>query len=226
MHKKEISDLENSISFKFKDQSILRRSLTHKSFDSDNSNETLEFLGDRVLGLVISEKLINDFPNDPEGLLDKRYSKLVNKETCYKISQSFNLGDFILLGPTETSSKGNEKKNILADTCESLIGAIYSDSGYEESRKFIFKFWNKEFELLDNNNLIDPKSFLQEWTLKRYKELPEYKLLNQSGADHDPVFSVELSFKGYKKTTEEGKSIKDAEMKAAESFIRLNKIVK
>jgi len=226
MYKKEISDLENAISFKFKDQSILRRSLTHKSFDKDYNNETLEFLGDRVLGLVISEKLISDFPNDPEGLLDKRYSKLVNKETCLKISQSFNLGDFIFLGSTEINSKGNEKKSILADACESLIGAIYSDSGYEESRKFILKFWNKEFESLDSDNLIDPKSFLQEWTLKRYKELPEYKLLDQSGPDHDPLFSVELSFKEYKKTTEEGKSIKDAEMKAAESFIRLNKIVK
>ena len=225
MHKKEISDLENVISFKFKDQSILRRSLTHKSFDNDDNNETLEFLGDRVLGLVISEKLINDFPNDPEGLLDKRYSKLVNKETCYKVSQSLNLGDFILLGSTEISSKGNEKKSILADTCESLIGAIYSDSGYEESKKFICKFWDEEFESSDGN-LIDPKSFLQEWTLKRYKELPEYKLLDQSGPDHDPLFSVELSFKEYKKATNEGKSIKDAEMKAAESFIKLNKIVK
>tara|TARA_Y100000741_G_scaffold349140_1_gene317989 strand:+ start:1127 stop:1804 length:678 start_codon:yes stop_codon:yes gene_type:complete len=225
MYKKEISDLENTISFKFKDQSILRKSLTHKSFDNDDNNETLEFLGDRVLGLVISEKLINDFPNDSEGLLDKRYSKLVNKETCYKVSQSLNLGDFILLGSTEINSKGNEKKSILADTCESLIGAIYSDSGYEESKKFICKFWNEEFESMDSN-LIDPKSFLQEWTLKRYKELPEYKLLDQSGPDHDPLFSVELSFKEYKKAANEGKSIKDAEMKAAESFLRLNKIVK
>tara|TARA_B110000014_G_scaffold215751_1_gene169566 strand:- start:2 stop:679 length:678 start_codon:yes stop_codon:yes gene_type:complete len=225
MYKKEISDLENAISFKFKDQSILRRSLTHKSFNKDDNNEILEFLGDRVLGLVISEKLINDFPNDPEGVLDKRYSKLVNKETCHKVSQSLNLGDFILLGSTEISSKGNEKKSILADACESLIGAIYSDSGYEESRKFIFKFWNNEFESLDIN-LVDPKSFLQEWTLKRYKELPEYKLLDQSGPDHEPLFSVELSFKEYKKATEEGKSIKEAEMKAAESFIIFNKIVK
>ena len=225
MHRKEISDLESSISFKFKDQSILRRSLTHKSFDSDDSNETLEFLGDRVLGLVISEKLINDFPNDPEGLLDKRYSKLVNKETCYKISQSLNLGDFILLGSTEINSKGNEKKSILADSCESLIGAIYLDSGYEESKKFICNFWNEEFESI-NSNLIDPKSFLQEWMLKRYKELPEYKLLDQTGPDHAPLFSVELSFKEYKKATNEGKSIKEAEMKAAESFIKLNKIVK
>ena len=224
MHNKEISDLENTISIKFKDQSILKRSLTHKSFDNDN-NETLEFLGDRVLGLVISEKLLNDFPNDSEGLLDKRYSKLVNKETCYKISQSLNLGDFILLGSTEINSKGNEKKSILADACESLIGAIYLDSGYEESKKFICNFWNDEFESMDSS-LIDPKSFLQEWTLKRYKELPEYKLLDQSGPDHAPLFSVELSFKEYKKATNEGKSIKDAEMKAAESFIKLNKIVK
>ena len=224
MHNKEISDLENTISIKFKDQSILKRSLTHKSFDNDN-NETLEFLGDRVLGLVISEKLISDFPNDSEGLLDKRYSKLVNKETCYKISQSLNLGDFILLGSTEINSKGNEKKSILADACESLIGAIYLDSGYEESKKFICNFWNEEFESI-NSNLIDPKSFLQEWMLKRYKELPEYKLLDQSGPDHAPLFSVELSFKEYKKSTNEGKSIKEAEMKAAESFIKLNKIVK
>ena len=225
MYKKEISDLENTISFKFKDQSILKRSLTHKSFDKNDNNESVEFLGDRVLGLVISEKLISDFPNDSEGLLDKRYSKLVNKETCYKISQSLNLGDFILLGSTEINSKGNEKKSILADACESLIGAIYLDSGYEESKKFICNFWNEEFESMDSN-LIDPKSFLQEWTLKRYKELPEYKLLDQSGPDHAPLFSVELSFKEYKKATNEGKSIKDAEMKAAESFIKLNKIVK
>ena len=225
MHKKEISDLENAISFKFKDQAILRRSLTHKSFNKDDNNETLEFLGDRVLGLVISEKLINDFPNDPEGLLDKRYSKLVNKDACYKVSQSLNLGDYILLGSTEINSKGNEKKSILADACESLIGAIYLDSGYEESRKFIFKFWKKEFDSLDSN-LIDPKSFLQEWTLKKFQKLPKYKLLDQIGPDHDPLFSVELSFKEYKKTAEKGKSIKDAEMKAAESFIRLNKIVK
>ena len=226
MNKKEISDLENAISFRFKDQSILKRSLTHKSFDKNNNNEILEFLGDRVLGLVISEKLIRDFPNEAVGLLDKRYSKLVNKETCHKISQSFNLGDFILLGQTEINSKGNEKKSILADACESLIGAIYSDSGYGESRKFIFKFWNKEFELLKNSNLVDPKSFLQEWTLNRYKELPEYKLLGQSGPDHNLLFSVELSFKEYKKATKEGKSIKDAEMKAAESFIKLNNIDK
>tara|TARA_B100000965_G_scaffold394247_1_gene406163 strand:+ start:561 stop:1238 length:678 start_codon:yes stop_codon:yes gene_type:complete len=225
MNKKEISDLENTISFKFKDQSILKRSLTHKSFDKNDNNESVEFLGDRVLGLVISEKLISDFPNDSEGLLDKRYSKLVNKETCYKISQSLNLGDFILLGSTEINSKGNEKKSILADACESLIGAIYLDSGYEESKKFICNFWNEEFESMDSN-LIDPKSFLQEWTLKRYKELPEYKLLDQSGPDHAPLFSVELSFKEYKKATNEGKSIKEAEMKAAESFIKLNKIVK
>ena len=225
MQKKEISNLEDIISYKFRDQSILIRALTHKSFDKDVNNEILEFLGDRVLGLVISERLTHDFPNDTEGLLDKRYSRLVNRDTCHKVSQSLNLGDFILLGSTEINSKGNEKRSILANTCESLIGAIYCDSGYEEVKKFILNFWSEEFRLLDSN-LIDPKSFLQEWTLKKYKELPQYKLLNQTGSDHNPLFSVELSFKKYKKVTEEGKSIKDAEMKAAESFIRFNKLDK
>ena len=223
MQNKEISNLEDIISYKFNDQSKLIKSLTHKSFDKNENNESLEFLGDRILGLVIAEKLIEDTPNDPEGLLDKRYSKLVNKDTCYNISHSLNLGDFILLGSTEISSKGNEKKNILADACEALIGAIYLDGGYEETKKFILKFWNEEFQLM-NVNLIDSKSFLQEWTLKKYKELPKYKLLEQSGPDHDPLFNVELSFKKYTKVNEEGKSIKDAEKKAAESFIKVNKI--
>tara|TARA_B100000965_G_scaffold405101_1_gene437866 strand:+ start:5166 stop:5840 length:675 start_codon:yes stop_codon:yes gene_type:complete len=223
MHKKEISDLEDIISYKFHDQSKLIKSLTHKSFDKNENNESLEFLGDRILGLVIAEKLIEDSPNDPEGLIDKRYSKLVNKDTCYNISHFLSLGDFILLGSTEISSKGNEKISILADVCEALIGAIYLDGGYLESKKFILKFWNKEFQSIDIN-LIDSKSFLQEWTLKKYKELPKYKLLEQSGPDHDPLFSVELSFKEFKKVNEEGKSIKDAEKKAAESFIKVNKI--
>ena len=224
MYKKEIADLEDILSYKFHDQSKIRKSLTHKSFDKIENNESLEFLGDRILGLVIAEKLIEDFPNDPEGLLDKRYSKLVNKDTCYNISHSLSLGDFILLGSTEISSKGNEKRSILADACEALIGAIYLDGGYEESKKFIIKFWNKEFQSM-NINLIDSKSFLQEWTLKKYKKLPEYKLLDQSGPDHDPLFNVELSFKEFKKVKEEGKSIKDAEKKAAELFIKINKII-
>ena len=224
MNKKEINNLENEISYQFIDKTIIQRSLTHKSFDKTDNNELLEFLGDRILGLVIAEKLISDFPNDREGLLDKRFSRLVNKDTCFSISQSLRLGDFIFLGSTEISSKGNEKRSILADACEALIGAIYLDGGYDESKKFILKFWNKEFQSM-NINLIDSKSFLQEWTLKKYKKLPEYKLLDQSGPDHEPLFNVELSFKEYKKVSEKGKSIKDAEKKAAESFIKINKIV-
>ena len=223
MQNKEISNLEDILSYKFNDQSKLIKSLTHKSFNKTENYEALEFLGDRILGLVIAEKLIDDNPNDPEGLLDKRYSKLVNKDTCYNISHSLNLGNFILLGSTEISSKGNKKRSILADVCEALIGAIYIDGGYEEAKKFILKFWIKEFQLM-NVNLVDSKSFLQEWTLKKYKELPKYKLLDQSGPDHDPLFNVEISFKEYKKVNEEGKSIKDAEKKAAESFIKVNKI--
>ena len=216
-------NLERKIKISFRNKDLLTKSLTHKSFDKNENNEVLEFLGDRILGLVIAEKLIEDTPNDPEGLLDKRYSKLVNKDTCYNISHSLSLGDFILLGSTEISSKGNEKRSILADACEALIGAIYLDGGYEETKKFILKFWNNEFQLM-NVDLIDSKSFLQEWTLKKYKELPKYKLLDQSGPDHDPLFNVELSFKKYIKVNEEGKSIKDAEKKAAESFIKVNKI--
>ena len=217
--------LENNISYKFSDKALLKKSLTHKSFDKNENNEILEFLGDRILGLVISEKLISEFPNDSEGVIDKKFSKLVNKTTCYKVAQSLILGEFILLGPTELNSRGFEKKSILANACESLIGALYLDGGYSVVKNFIIKYWDSEFDLL-KDNLIDPKSFLQEWTLGKYKVLPEYKLLGQSGPDHNPTFCVQLFFRNYKKVQEKGSSIKDAEMKAADSFIRINKLAK
>ena len=218
------NDLETLISYKFQDNLLLKKSLTHKSFDKNKNNETLEFLGDRVLGLIISEKLISEHPKDKEGILDKKFSRLVNRETCYKIAKLLSLGDFIFLGSTEIRSKGQEKKRILANACESLIGALYLDGGYNETKQFISKYWGEEFKLL-KDNLIDSKSFLQEWTLKRYKELPKYSLLSQTGPDHNPMFCVELVFKKYKKVEEKASSIKEAEIKAAESFIRLNKLV-
>ena len=164
--------LQDAISYQFIEDKFLTRALTHKSYDKTNNNEQLEFLGDRILGLVISEKLFNETENTNEGLLDKKFSKLVNKLTCAEIAKQISLGDYILLGSTEKASEGNKKTSILADTCEAILGAIYLDAGFLKTKEIILKLWHKQFTLLDENP-IDSKSFLQEWTLKSAKDLPQ-----------------------------------------------------
>ena len=221
---KDLSLLEKKIKYKFKDISLLKLALTHSSFEKTLNNENLEFLGDRVLGLVISEKLIKDYPSADEGSLDKMLSSLVNRNTCFMIANNLALGDFILLGSTERSSLGNKKKSILSNACESILGAVYRDSDFVIVKKLILELWREYIHNIDQN-LIDPKSFLQEWTLKKYKKLPEYKTLSKEGPDHEPIFEIELKFMNYKKAFSKARSIKEAEKLAAESFIQLNKII-
>ena len=198
--------------------------MTHSSFEKTLNNENLEFLGDRVLGLVIAEKLIKDYPSADEGSLDKMLSSLVNRNTCFMVANNLALGDFILLGSTERSSLGNKKKSILSNACESILGAVYRDSDFVIVKKLILELWREHIHNIDQN-LIDPKSFLQEWTLKKYKKLPEYKTLSKEGPDHEPIFEIELNFMNYKKAFSKARSIKEAEKLAAESFIQLNKII-
>lgn len=221
---KDLSLLEKKIKYKFKDISLLKLALTHSSFEKTLNNENLEFLGDRVLGLVIAEKLIKDYPSADEGSLDKMLSSLVNRNTCFMVANNLALGDFILLGSTERSSLGNKKKSILSNACESILGAVYRDSDFVIVKKLILELWREHIHNIDQN-LIDPKSFLQEWTLKKYKKLPEYKTLSKEGPDHEPIFEIELKFMNYKKVFSKARSIKEAEKLAAESFIQLNKII-
>ena len=221
---KDLSLLEKKIKYQFKDISLLKLALTHSSFEKTLNNENLEFLGDRVLGLVIAEKLIKDYPSVDEGSLDKMLSSLVNRNTCFMVANNLALGDFILLGSTERSSLGNKKKSILSNACESILGAVYRDSDFVIVKKLILELWRDHIHNIDQN-LIDPKSFLQEWTLKKYKKLPEYKTLSKEGPDHEPIFEIELKFMNYKKAFSKARSIKEAEKLAAESFIQLNKII-
>ena len=183
--------LQVLINYTFKDKSILHRALTHKSKINDSSNEVLEFLGDRVLSLIISEELIEMYPYDKEGVLDKKLSNLVDKNACYNVAKKIHLMDFIMLGSTEIQSEGNQKKSILSNCCEALIGAIYEDGGYDEVKKFILLFWEDLFKSLDLEP-IDPKSALQEKLLKKYKKLPIYEMISKSGPDHSPMFCIEM----------------------------------
>ena len=138
---KSIKELEVSIKYSFKNKDLLHKALTHKSFNSDNNNEKLEFLGDRVIGLVISKKLLSLYPNENEGVIDKKFSYLVNKKTCALVGRQLNLKNFIKTGNSLRYLRSNDEK-IISDCCESIIGALYLDQGYSAAERFILKNWD------------------------------------------------------------------------------------
>ena len=205
--------LEKKINVKFKNKDILIQSLTHKSFDTINNNEKIEFLGDRVLGLVIAKKLLEIYPEEKEGNLDKKFASLVNKKTCLEIGKSINLEKFILtLNPK--NKKINIEDKIVSDSCEALLGAIYLEKGFNVVEKVILKLWNNHIEKSVITQ-IDAKTKLQELTLKNFKKLPTYKVISNSGPRHKPLFKVGVKLPNTKYFIASGKSKKDAEQNAA-----------
>ena len=218
----DLNKLEKIISLKFKNQKLLKQSLTHKSYNSLESNEKMEFLGDRVLGLVISKKLYEKYPNDKEGSLDKKLASLVNKKKCLEVAKSINLEKFIFVGNSKKKITKIEDK-IISDACESLIGAIYLDKGIDITEKFILNLWDKHIDSSDET-YIDPKTKLQEYSLKKFKLLPVYKLLESSGPKHKPTFKIGVRLKNSKIVKGGGPSKKEAEQNAAATLLRnLNK---
>jgi ribonuclease-3 len=207
------NNLEKKINFKFKNIDLLVKSLTHKSFNSIDNNEKIEFLGDRVLGLVIAKKLLEIYPNEKEGILDKKFASLVNKQTCLDIAKKIDLERFIL---TINSKKNGIKieDKIISDSCEALIGAIYLDKGLNAVEKIILELWSKHIKKSAVTQ-IDAKTKLQELTLKKFKKLPLYKLISNTGPRHKPLFKVAVKLPNSKYFISTGKSKKDAEQNAA-----------
>ena len=212
-----IRKIENFIKINFNNKSLLEKSLTHKSFDEKNNNEKLEFLGDRVIGLAISKKLLALYPEESEGVIDKRFSNLVNRKTCTKIANQLNLKKFIQTGNSFKNIKSSDEK-ILSDSCEALIGAIYLDQGFSVVEKFILQNW-ASFIKKSNVTKIDPKTRLQEYSLKKYKKLPKYKMFKQTGPNHNPLFKVQVQILNSKKYFGYGKSKKIAQRNAAYKLI-------
>ena len=218
-----IEFLEKKISYIFENKNIIKRALTHKSTGLSEHNEQYEFLGDRVLGLIISEILILKYIDLSEGNLDKIFSTLVNKDKCAEVATHIGLGEYLILGKTEIASEGKYKSGILADACEALIASIYLDGGYSAAQDFINNNWLKSINSIDIN-FKDPKSALQEWSLKKYKKLPDYKVAKQEGPAHSPTFTVKVQFNDYKVAEAVSGNIKEAEKKAAIEFININSL--
>ena len=192
-----LNDLEKILQIKFKNKKILEKSLIHKSLDPINNNEKLEFLGDRVLGFVISKKLYEIYPEETEGALDKKFASLVNKNMCLSIANKLNLSKFIKTNTNKTNNYKPENK-IISDTCEAIIGAIFLDQGIKVVENFILKIWNEYIENTQETK-IDSKTMLQEFSLKKYKVLPKYTLLKTKGPKHKPVFHVQVKIKSSKR---------------------------
>ncbi len=205
--------LQKKINISFKNKDLLIKSLTHKSFNKLKNNEKIEFLGDRVLGLVMAKKLLEIYPDEKEGILDKKFASLVNKKTCLEIAKKIELEKYILTLNTN-NKKGIIEDKVLADSCEALIGAVYLEKGFEITEKMILSLWSKHIK--DSViTQIDPKTKLQEFSLKKFKELPLYKLISNTGPRHRPIFKVAVKLVDSKFYTSSGKSKKEAEQNAA-----------
>ena len=211
--KLDYQNLEKKLKINFKDKNLLIKSLTHKSYDKNNNYEKIEFLGDRVLGLVMSKKLLEIYPDEKEGILDKKFAALVNKKTCLEIAKILELQKYVL-SLNIKSKKNIIEDKVLSDTCESLIGAIYLDRGFDIVEKIILDLWSKHLKNSINTQ-IDAKTKLQEYSLKKFKKLPIYKVISNTGPRHKPLFKVSVKLINSKLYIGEGKSKKDAEQSAA-----------
>ncbi|MDO8785637.1 MAG: ribonuclease III, partial [Syntrophales bacterium] len=217
-----LKNLEQIISYQFKDISLLDNALTHKSFVHENptldrkDNERLEFLGDAVLELCVSDLLMKMYPDYTEGQLSRLRSSLVNELPLADLAQKFNIGDHLLLGKGEELSGGRTKSSLLANTFEAIIAVIYLDSGFEKTEEFIKCLVDSLIERGAKLAVYrDYKTVVQEISQTRFKDMPRYILINEYGPDHDKVFEIRLSIAGAISTYGMGKSKKEAEQRAA-----------
>ncbi len=209
---------ENNHKIKFKNKKLIKAAFTHKSANRENNNEKLEFLGDRVLGLVLSRKLYELYPNESEGVLDKKFATLVKKKTCCEIGWSLNLQNYIITGDAKKKITLNDEK-ILSDCCEAVIGAIYLDRGFDYVSNFILKAWKKKIDK-SNVTLLDAKTKLQEYSLKHFKKLPFYNMIGAKGPRHNPTYKISVSIIGSKKFYGYGNSKQEAEQDGANNLLK------
>ncbi|MGC2410140.1 MAG: ribonuclease III [Methyloceanibacter sp.] len=210
--------LSERLGYVFKDSSLLELALTHASarpsLKPNEDNERLEFLGDRVLGLAIAELLTENFPTASEGELARRFNQLVRAETCAEVALKWELGKLILMSGGEAESGGRAKKTILANACEAVLGAIFTDGGYEAARGVVHRFWESEIDWLDLA-APDAKSVLQEWAQGRGLALPRYLEVAREGPDHAPRFTAEVQIYGVAPERGQGANKRAAEQAAA-----------
>lgn len=220
-----VAELEDRLGRRFADPALLERALTHASVGEGASsgktrdNERLEFLGDRVLGLMTAERLLQRFPDAAEGELAPRLNRLVSRETCARIARRLGLGPALRLAGGESKGGGRDKDSILAGACEAVIAALYLDGGPEAAGTFFDRWWAEEFAALPAlGQAMEVKLALQQWAQKAGKPLPAYTVLAREGPDHAPTFTVQVEVQGTAPATGSGASRQAAEKAAAQAL--------
>lgn len=227
-----IEILEKNLGYTFKKKELLNEALTHKSFFNENPdkaksfNERLEFLGDAVLGCVIASYLFRHPSLFPESTMSKIKSYVVRGSILYDVALTLSLGTFIRLGKGEEETGGRQKRSILANAMEAVIGAVFIDGGYEKAMKVILNLFEERMKLvISSRQYHDYKTELQEMSQTLYGSLPEYRLVSQAGEEHKKVFTVEVIINGQKMGLGSGNSKKDAQMMAAREAINKLKAI-
>lgn len=216
-----LAALAEVIGYRFRDRSLAVQALTHASAVVGGGQPTyqrLEFLGDRVLGLVIAEILYNEFPDADEGELSRRLAALVRRETCADAARDIGLGEYVMLSEGEAQTGGRRKEAILGDVCEAVIGAIYLDGGHEPARQFIERNWSGRISD-DSPRLKDAKTSLQEWAHAKGYGQPAYHIVSRTGPDHAPLFTISVTLQGLEPAESTGSSKRVAEQAAAEAIL-------
>ncbi len=222
-YEKHLNNLQDRIGYQFDDRSLLERSLVHSSFGDGRrkmkNNERLEFLGDRVLGLLTAEALFSA-SGEQEGVLARKLNALVRKETCAEVAKELKLGDLVRLSKSTEKLGGREKTSILGDAAEALLAALYLDGGYDAARTFYDKYWTDKIDAVLNQSTKDPKTELQERAARDKVATPEYEVTDISGPDHRPEFNVIVSVSGKGIGTGQGGNKKEAERAAASDLLK------
>ena len=214
--------LETALGCKFRDQDLLVRALTHgsvrQSANKRIDNERLEFLGDRVLGLVVAEHLHKSLPDVREGDLARRFNALVCGDTCAEVGKEIDLGRFLILSSSEADNGGREKETILADAVEAILGAVFLDRDFDAAERVVHAIWGERLDEITTTK-VDPKSALQEWAQSQSLRLPRYTEISRTGPDHNPCFVAEVSVEGMEPQQGEGSSKRSAQQKAARRLL-------
>lgn len=215
-----LDDISERLGYRFHDVALLTEALTHGSTQKHKGDyQRLEFLGDRVLGLVIAEHLFRSHPKDGEGHLTHVLSSLVRSEACAEAGDTIGLPDLVIIGAGERAKGMNQNRTLLGDAMEALVAAIYLDGGLDAARGFVLRCWDRQLRA-PRAAVKDPKTFLQEWALARALPIPSYRVVSREGPEHEPVFVVAVEVKDKPSAEGTAKSKRGAEMDAAEQFLK------
>jgi len=230
-----VAALRRALGHDFRDAALLERALTHPSVGEGAAhdargrpfldNQRLEFLGDRVLGLLVADRLLRDFPDADEGEMSARLHALVDKSACARVAEKLGVGPAMRLSPGEAKQGGRRRESVLGDAMEALLAAVWLDGGMEAARAVFDRSWADELAAPARPSLTNPKSALQEWALGQGKPLPAYRIVDRTGSDHAPTFTVEVSVAGHPPLTARGRSRQDAEKAAATALLQREGVI-